>query len=73
MLDVVQVPPKREKPPRPPPENRTEGFYGPIKLWERFKEIAALEGRSASELLVGIVGQWVAEYDAAHGTQEPKE
>lgn len=73
MLDVP-LPPKRARPPRPPPTNKTEGFYGPISLWERIKEIASKEQRSASDLVVGWLERCVREYDAEHGKpQEPGE
>lgn len=67
MLAALPLPPKRKKPPRPPSENATEGFYGPRWLWKTVKLIAHATGRSASELAVGWMLQGLAEYAVERG------
>jgi predicted DNA-binding protein len=51
-------------PKRPEPKNETRAFYGPRWLWKRLDEIAAQTGRSKSELVVGILEQWLKGFES---------
>lgn len=51
----------------PPPRNRargrTESVYGPAELWDRLGRIASDAGRSKSDLIVGILLEWLARFE----------
>ena len=66
---VGVVPPKKV---RQRSSSRTEAFYGPGELWDRFDAIAKSEGRAKSELLVGILTDWIRSYDAERASQKPQ-
>lgn len=67
MVHALSVlPPRRERAKKAPQPKVKDNLsvYGPIALFQRVEEIADAEGRSTSELVVGILEQWVAAYDA---------
>lgn len=55
------MPPRKQKPPKP--AKSTESVYGPDELWQRLGEIAASDRRSKSELIVGILEEWLEAHE----------